>query len=118
MADLKRNMIEIVTDVKQGELVTEKYLTPLFIPLEKVYEAVDLLEYIEMYAGTAEGERDCIKRMLTFVVDVYGNQFTEEQLYNGLHAPEALTDLQKQVMFIARGFQDDDKKKQVEQMTK
>jgi len=33
MAELKRHMIELVKDVKEGELVTEKYLTPMFLPM-------------------------------------------------------------------------------------
>ncbi|WP_286201365.1 hypothetical protein [Bacillus sp. ISL-4] len=41
MANLKRNMIELVKEVKEGEIVTEKYLTPVFIPFSVVYEALD-----------------------------------------------------------------------------
>ena len=43
MATLKRNMIELVLEVKEGELVTKKYVTPVFIPLSVVYEAIDVM---------------------------------------------------------------------------
>ncbi|GAA0491322.1 hypothetical protein GCM10008986_16780 [Salinibacillus aidingensis] len=111
MADMKRNMIELVKEVKQGELVTEKYLTPLFIPMRKVYEAVDMLEYIQMSAGTSEAEKELIDKLLIFVVDLYDNQFTKDELFNGLHGPGAVKKLQEQVIFVARGVQDEDTKK-------
>ncbi|PKR79184.1 hypothetical protein CEY16_05405 [Halalkalibacillus sediminis] len=114
MADLKRNMIELVKDVKQGELVTEKYLTPLFIPMKKVYEAVDTLEKINSSAGTAKSERELIDNLLIFVVDLYDQQFTKEELFNGLHGPDATRKLQEQIIFAARGIQDDDTKKYLE----
>ena len=43
MANLKRNMIELVLEVKEGEIVTKKYVTPVDIPLIVVYEAIDLI---------------------------------------------------------------------------
>lgn len=47
MANLKRNMIELVKEVKEGEIVTEKYLTPVFIPFSVVYEAIDMTDEID-----------------------------------------------------------------------
>lgn len=111
MADLKRNMIELVKEVKQGELVTEKYLTPLFIPMKTVYEAIDIMEEIEASAGSAKAEKEIIDKLLIFVVDLYGKQFTKEELRDGLHGPTATQKLQEQVLFAARGVQDDDTKK-------
>lgn len=44
MANLKRNMIELIKEVSEdGEVLkSEKHLTPAFIPLKVVYQAMDL----------------------------------------------------------------------------
>lgn len=109
MANLKRNMIELVKDVKEGEIVTEKYLTPVFLPMSVVYEALDLSD--ELASGQAK-ERDMIDKLLDFVANkVYKGQFTKEELVNGLHAPDAIQSLQEQILFIAQGQQTDETKK-------
>lgn len=109
MANLKRNMIELVKDVKEGEIVTEKYLTPVFLPMSVVYEALDLSD--ELASGQAK-ERDMIDKLLDFVANkVYKGQFTKEELINGLHAPDAIQSLQEQILFIAQGQQTDETKK-------
>jgi len=110
MANLKRNMIEIVKKVKEGEIVTEKYLTPVFIPLSVVYQAIDLTA--DMEKGTKENERSLIDKLIDFVVnDLYKNQFTKEDLLNGLHAPDAMGTLTEQLLFVARGYQSNETKK-------
>lgn len=104
MADLKRNMIELVKEVKEGEIVTEKYLTPVFIPLSIVYQAIDLKA--ETDKTTSENEKEIIDKLINFVAnDVYKGQFTKEELINGLHAPNAIEILLQQLLFIARGQQ-------------
>ncbi|MED1603652.1 phage tail assembly chaperone G [Alkalihalophilus marmarensis] len=107
MANLKRNMIELVKDVKEGEIVTEKYLTPVFIPLTVTYEAVDLLAYIKELEKNGEevDEKEVIFKMMDFVVKLYKGAFTKEELENGLHAPDAIPTLQDQIIFIAQGQQ-------------
>ncbi len=113
MANLKRNMIELVKEVKEGEVVTETYLTPVFIPLSTVYQALDLTN--EMGKVKLENEREMIEKLADFVTkDVYNNQFTKEQLMNGLHAPEAIDILKEQVIFVLRGYQSDKTKKFLE----
>lgn len=109
MANLKRNMIELVKEVKEGEIVTEKYLTPVFIPMSVVYEAIDLMELAEKEETS---ERELMDKFLDFVATkVYNKQFTKEELINGLHAPEASQTLQEQIMFIAQGTQTEETKK-------
>lgn len=104
MANLKRNMIELVKEVKEGEIVTEKYLTPVFIPLSVVYQAIDLKA--ETDKVTIENEKELIDKLLNFVAnEVFKGQFTKEELINGLHAPEAIDVLMQQILFIARGQQ-------------
>jgi hypothetical protein len=104
MANLKRNMIELVKEVKEGEIVTEKHLTPVFIPLSVVYQAIDLKA--ETDKVTIENEKELIDKLISFVAnDVYNGQFTKEELINGLHAPNAIDVLMQQILFIARGQQ-------------
>lgn len=105
MANLKRNMIELVKEVKEGEIVTENYLTPVFIPMSVVYEAIDLSEEL---SGGQSKEREMIDKLLDFVANkVYKGQFTKDELINGLHAPDAIQTLQEQILFIAQGQQTD-----------
>lgn len=108
MADLKRNMIELVKEVKGDEVITERYWTPPFIPFSVVYEAVDLAKKID------EGEMSDVEMfdlLIDFVVDrIYNNQFTKEELMNGIHAPDAVRILQEQVIFVSQGQQSSDTK--------
>lgn len=110
MANLKRNMIELVKEVKEGEIVTEKYFTPVFIPLSVVYQAIDLSA--EMQSNEKTSESEMVDKLLDFVAnDIYKGQFTKEELINGLHAPEAIDTLQQQIMFITYGQQTNETKK-------
>lgn len=105
MANLKRNMIELVEEVKEGEIVTKKYLTPPFIPLSVVYEATDLMDEDLNKDVT---EKDMLDKLMIFVADkVYGGQFTRDDLFNKLHAPDGVSTLRDQVVFIGQGQQTD-----------
>ncbi|MFE5428168.1 phage tail assembly chaperone G [Peribacillus simplex] len=42
---------------------------------------------------------------------MYNKQFTKEDLFNGLHAPDAIQTLQEQIIFVAQGRQNDETKK-------
>jgi hypothetical protein len=108
MANLKRNMIELVKEVKEGEIITEKYLTPVFIPFSVVYEALDMVAEIEK----SKTEKDLLDKMIDFVAArIYNNQFTKEILFEGLHAPDASRILYEQILFITQGAQNDETKK-------
>ena len=110
MANLKRNMIELITDVKDGELVTEKYLTPVFIPLSVVYQALDIVS--EMETSTNQTEKEMLDKLLDFVANhIYKDQFTKDKLMNGLHGPDAVYTLKEQILFITQGYQSDETKK-------
>jgi hypothetical protein len=101
-------MIEIVKEVKEGEIVTQKYLTPVFIPFSIIYEALDMIEEI----NEAKTEKDLLDKMIDFVAArIYNNQFSKEELFNGLHAPDASRILYEQILFITQGAQSDDTKK-------
>ena len=108
MANLKRNMIELVKEVKEGEIVTEQYWTPVFLPMSVVYEAIDLMVEEEQ---SKSNEREMIDKLLDFVANkIYKGQFTKDELLNGLHAPDAIQVLQEQILFIAQGQQSDETK--------
>jgi hypothetical protein len=108
MAKLKRNVIEVVKEVKEGELISEKYLTPVFIPLSVVYEAIDLASEL---GGKNQNEKDIIDKLLDFVANkVYKGQFTKEELFNGIHGPEASTMLWEQLLFVTQGMQTEETK--------
>lgn len=114
MANLKRNMIELVKEVKEGEIVTEKYLTPVFIPFSVVYEAIDMSQVIDKSEENknSSSEKELIAKLLDFVANkIYNKQFTKEELFNGLHAPDAIQTLQEQIIFVAQGQQSDETKK-------
>ncbi|WP_260399899.1 phage tail assembly chaperone G [Peribacillus simplex] len=88
MANLKRNMIKLVKEVKEGEVITETYLTPVFIPFSVVYEAVDIQEDIDKNTLT---EKELFDKMIDIVANkIYNKQFTIQDLLNGLHAPDAI----------------------------
>lgn len=102
-------MIELVKDVKEGEIITENYLTPVFIPLAVVYEAIDFMSEMEKEEKTSE--KELIDKLLDFVANkIYKGQFTKEDLFNGLHAPDAIRVLQEQILFVAQGQQTDETK--------
>lgn len=114
LANLKRNMIELVTDVKEGELVTKKFVTPIFIPMRTVYEAIDLVAELSK-RKTAADEKELIEKLVSFIAEkVYNKQFTSEELFNGLHAPNGIQELYDQIYFIARGEQTEESKKYLE----
>lgn len=117
MADLKRNTITIVLEVQDGAIIRKKtYLTPVFIPLSTIYEALDLMEEIKKRKAL-KTERELIDALVTFITDkVYDNQFTKEDLIAGLHSPNAMAELFNQLLFIARGEQSEETKKYLETM--
>lgn len=109
MAKLLRNTIKLVTDVKGEEVSFETYYTPPFIPLDVVYEAVDMMDEIE--TGD-KSQRQLLDEMVTFVAErVYEGKFSVQQLKSGLHAPEAMQIIQQQVAFVAQGDQTEETKK-------
>ncbi|KHE73152.1 phage tail assembly chaperone G [Halobacillus sp. BBL2006] len=116
MADLKRNMIELVTDVKEGEIITQTYWTSPFLPMKVVLEANDIAAQIDkLETDDIEQQKETFDQLSSFVADVlYNKQFTKQELQDGLHAPQALNALYDQIIFITRGKQSDETKKFLE----
>lgn len=110
MANLKRNMIELVKNPdeanKGGEIETERFWTPVHIPLKVMYEALDLSEEMaNIESGKSKKSfRDAMDLMMDFIANkAYNGQFTKDDLLERLHAPDAINTLQEQIMFIAQG---------------
>lgn len=99
---------------KEGNLQTETFFTPTFIPFRKVYEATEMLESAEQ-DGQGEGQEE-FKQMLDFVVETYQHQFTTDDLLDRLHAPNGIQEINKQVEFVAQGTMDDERKKELARM--
>ena len=110
MANLKRNMIELIKnpeEVAQGaEVEIEKIWTPAFISLDVTYEAMDLMDKLE--ADEEMSGKEVLDLLLDFVGNkIYNGQVTVDDLRKRLHAPDAIKTLQEQVLFIAQGQQSD-----------
>ncbi|WP_100373073.1 phage tail assembly chaperone G [Bacillus sp. FJAT-45037] len=117
MAQLKRNVIELVKNVEEvqkgGAVILEKYWTPLFIPFSKVRQALQL--QADMAKDEDASELEMMEMLADFVAkEIYNNQFTIDDLYDRLHAPDALEALQAQLMFVAQGDQTNATKKYLE----
>lgn len=117
MANLKRNSIELFKEVKDDEVITEKFWTPPFLSLKAVYEAADLMAKYEKVDEnnkelTSLEIKSSLEEMCDFVANrVYEGQFTKEDLEERYHGPGAYYDMQSQIMFVAWGIQNDETKK-------
>lgn len=116
MANLKRNMIALVKNpddvLKGGEIELEKYWTPPFIPFKKIRDAIQF--QVELEKGEMS-ELEMIDRLADFVAnDIYSGQFTKDDIYDRMHAPDAAEELQQQVLFVAQGQQTESTKKFLE----
>src|SRR5690625_910725 len=116
MSKLKRTYIELVKNpeevLKGGEVELEKYWTPAFIPFSIVRDSLGLQSELE--SGELS-ELDIMDKLVDFVANnIYGGQFTKDDIYNRLHAPNAIEELQNQILFVAQGQQSDSTKKFLE----
>lgn len=117
MANLKRNIIELAkldaegnVVIENDEVVIEKVYSSPFIPFRVVFEATKLSA--RMQKATAENEIEMIEELMNFVAkDIYGGQFTKDELLNRLHAPDAMREIEAQITFVAQGEQSDETKK-------
>ncbi|MCA1021792.1 phage tail assembly chaperone G [Halobacillus litoralis] len=114
MANLKRNMIELVKNVEEvqkgGEVELEKFWTPAFLPFSKVRQALQL--QADMSEDEDSSELEMMEMLANFVAkEIYNDQFSVDDLYDRLHAPDALDALQSQLVFVAQGDQSEETKK-------
>ena len=116
---LKRNYIQLVENPKAEEIKMETYLTPHFIPLDVLYEAIDIMaELEEVERGEKEMSlKEQMEKLVDAVIKIYGGQFTKKDIRTRIHAPDALTSLQKQVEFVVNGQQDEETKNFIQSMS-
>lgn len=114
----KLNFIELITSEKEnGEFETKVYFTPKYLPfseLMNLFEKVEEIEKTEEDSGT-----NSIQEMFKLVAeDIYKNQFTVQELMDGLHAPEAMTEIRAQIQFVSQGEQSEENEKRLKQLLK
>jgi hypothetical protein len=107
------NFIKLAKESTNGEIEYKTYVTPAFIPFTMLYEATDIMSGLE-----DKSEREAMDVMLDYVVRIYQNQFTKEELLQGLSAPEAIQTIQQQIEFVASGQLDDARKKELKEILK
>ena len=107
----KRNFIKLIKEVDKetGEIVKQDtYLTPTFLSFRLIYEATSTMTDLE-----EQSERQAMDTMLQMVVDIYGGQFTKDELIDGLNSTEAVEELESQISFVASGAMEDARKKEL-----
>ena len=99
---MKNNSIELITGFSDtGEpLRTETFLTRSTIKLVMVYECVSFLALLKETPDTHQ-----VQEMIDLVTRIYDNQFTKNQLIDGLPSHKAVPELYQQIVFIASGNQ-------------
>lgn len=113
MANLKRNLIELVKNpeeaIKGEEVEIEKVWTPAFIPLRVARDAIQLI--VDLENDTKMSESNKFDKLADFVAnEIFIGKFSKDDLYNRLHAPDGKAALYDQVIFVAQGQQSDDTK--------
>ncbi|TDM35190.1 phage tail assembly chaperone G [Macrococcoides canis] len=116
---MKRNFIKLVENVqevveKNAEPKFKTFVTPSFIPLRKIYDATDIQNELENNNNLTEREQ--MDMMLDMVVDIYGKQFTKNELLEGLHSPDAGVELMEQMEWVVQGKMDEARKKELAKM--
>lgn len=117
---MKRNFIKICTNLKEVndkgvEALYKTYVSGTAIPFRKVMDAV----LIEKKAESDEvSEAEGILEMFQVVCDLYENQFTTDDLMDGLHAPDAMDEIREQIRFFASGEMADQRKKELKALLK
>lgn len=102
---MKHSKIELATEFNDEGIPTryETFITRLSIPFSLVYECVSFLASLK-----DNPDNDELHVMIDIVVRVFDNQFTKNQLIDGLPSYSATHELYKQVVFIGSGQNLDD----------
>lgn len=119
MANLKRNMIELVKNpegVNNGdEPELEKVWTPGFLSLRVARDATQL--YNELVNDEDTSEFDKFDKMVDFVAnEIYAGKIKKDDIYDRMHAPgmegagSAKENIEEQIIFAAQGMQSESTK--------
>lgn len=112
MATTKRNAIELITGFDDKDKPkTKVYYTNPYLSGRLFRNALALSEELE----ESKDEFHNLDKMLDFVAaEIYENQFTVEELEEGLPPYRMVRELQDQIFFVARGEQSETSKKLLE----
>lgn len=80
--DTKTRSLTLVTKVKGEELETKTYSFPVYVEGIYTKKAIDLGAELEESKFVINA--DLFERITTFVVGLYGNQFTNDELIKGI----------------------------------
>ena len=118
---MKRNFIKLIKNPKEvlngSEPLFNTYVSPAFVPYRKMYEAVEILDK-KSNGNDDVSDIELTDIMIGFICDLYGDQFSKEELLDGLHAPEANEEIEAQINFFAKGAQSDEQKKELKALLK
>lgn len=116
MAELRRNSIELMKEIKGDEVVVERFWTPPFTPGSVTKEALSLMakheaQEEELQKSKKEmGSKELLEiraEYMDFIANrLYDKQFTVEDLEERYHGPQSYFDFQEQVRYASVGFQD------------
>lgn len=111
---MKRNFIKLAKGFnEEGEPKFQTFVTPGFIPFRLIYEASDVMSELEN-----KSEKENMDTMLDMVTKIYNNQFTKDELIDGLHSAEAVEEIKQQIEFISSGAMDDHRKEELGKILK
>lgn len=113
MANIKRNVIHLTVgyDEDKEKAKTKTYYTPPMMSGRLFRSSLEMSKEID----ESKDDFENLDKLLNFVaVEVYNNQFTVEELEDGLPPYDLVKELQEQVFFVARGEQSEDTKKFLE----
>lgn len=113
---MSRKTITLVTDVKvnnkgEQELVTVDYDYPLFVKGSLVKKAIDIGAELEK---DNEVNSKVIDKLANFAVELYGKQFTRDELIDGTDASELITLLTSILSIVMGGNEGNETKKFIE----
>ena len=81
--------------------------------------AVIIISYVGVNHRNAAEDNDNVDEAVSLnAEDIYKNQFTVQELMDGLHAPEAIPELRAQIEFISQGELSEENEKRLKQLLK
>lgn len=118
---MKRNFIKLIKNpeevLKGAEPLYNTYVSPNFVPYRKMYEALEILEK-NSGEDSDVSQVEITNIMIDFICELYGNQFTKDDVLDGIHSPNANEEIESQIQFFAQGVQTDSQKKELKALLK
>lgn len=111
MADRTMKLITGVSVVdEEQQLEYKTYPYPIFVKGGLIKKAIDLAAKLE--SGDNEFSGATVDELADFVVEVYANQFTRDELIDGLQAHEVIPKLSGVLEFVITGEEQQGKQRQ------